>query len=608
MEMRARFVQFAMEHTGAPRPGEAAWKAARAEALADLTELATYHYGLIDQPPKPEQLARAIHWHERWLHHRGDELPAPEFRLALAGLLVEAGRRDEAIAQYEQVAYASANARLGEQAAALAFDLRVKRLVGQERLVRLDLVSLRELAPQAQRYLQRYPSSNQAQSAVFDIAWRLNDLNAFDEAADAGRLIIALGESIPSQTRLEAYTWIARQAHRENRLEDASAALTQAVALTGLTEEDRLRARSNLALGLRKQGLGAENEGRFADAARHFSAALVFASGSDAKFLRCDIAIAYGNAADPSAISALREYRRLHDNALCRNEDTHQLLVEELERHKAFLDAAREATAWAQQAKSREERADRLLRASTLAERASGADAESGLRLALELGERHVAQLGQMRPAALPLAEAQVRMQGLWDRAGSPARALEWAKKAYDLTRRRSLCQGDGDRADAACSLGAKAALRISSDLMARYQSIRWDDLDNARQTDAKLRARKAALDTLEFASRMGLGSTETQARFQLGRLAEIHAQQIMRVNLPAGASAAIQEAQRRSADDLTQNAILQHEANRNLLKRSEFAHDEWILRSIAALRDLWPARYAKDELGQDGGFENERN
>lgn len=560
------------------------WAAAQPLVRAHLAELARHHHAQAQQLARAggdpaaaaAEVEQAIRWYRAGLDAFPDAAESTENRFLLAELLFERGRWAEAGAEYAQVAWGPrASPTRGAEAGYAA-------LLSHEKQAPAEGVAARagwqhEAVALALRFVDAYPADPRATAVLADAAARRLALGDPAGADALAVRVLATADATPAQRRA-AWSVRADTAFDAGRFADAEAAYRELQAM----EPGRAEVVERLAASIYRQGEAERAAGRPQAALAHFDRVAALAPDSQARAsAEIDAAatrVAIGDWA--GAAAALEDFRRRHPGHPMTAEIPAKLAAAYLELQR-WGDAATELARMADGLPDADAARDARWQVATLQRKAGDAVAE---RQALE---RYVAQ----HPSPLaPAVEARQRLVDLAQAAGDAKRTAALQQALVDAEK-----AGGDARTPRTMTLAAMATLALAEPKLAAYRAVA---LKVPLQRSLKLKQAKLAVAqaALQAVSDYGVPEAVTAATFHGAELMRDFGRALLDSERPRKLSKAEREQYdvllEEQAFPFEEKAIALHEANAQRI--AQLPHDEWTRRSVIALGQLVPARWAK--------------
>lgn len=584
VEAKAQFVE-AYEPSGAYWKNNTSDKREEVDKLvrSHLTDLTRYYHARARQAPDPADVTQAERWYRKYLEAYPGDAQAPEANFLYAELLYDAGRFEEAAAQYQRTAYDyPPHARSAEAAYAslLAHRARAESLAEAERGA-----ALRRSIASAQRFADKFPQDARIPAALTRAAEDLYALGDEDAAvAMAQRVTVIPGDVAPALKR-SAWSIIGHVAFDKDDFKSAENAYQQALA-SGDTQS-RKTLEERLAASIYKQGEQAQKAGDVVAATQHFLRAIqAVPASSIAATASYDAAANLMAQRDwPKAIETLLAFRRNHPNHPLQGEVNAKLATAYREQGD-YAHAAEELQRIARSADDAELRRQAAWEAAEMFDKAGQKNA------AAEAYQAYVAKHAQPFELAV---EARSRLAAYYASLGDARRqqALLADIVGTDL-------QAGGARTERTRYLAAHASLQLAEVRYAAFSGVKLTEPLKVTLPQ-KRQAMEEALQAYGKAAEYGVADVTTAATFRIAQLYGELAQALLKSQRPADLGQEELEQYNvlleEQAYPFEEKAISIHESN--VARASAGVYDEWVKRSYDALRLMLPARYAKLEKGE---------
>jgi TolA-binding protein len=551
----------------------------------NLTDLAGYHHARGQESGALEDYAEAARWYRAYLQSFPDDVDAPETNFLLAEVLFESRRFDEAAREYERTAYAyPLHGRASEAgyAALIAYAEHESTLAGAERAQ-----WHRQGIDSALRFAVTYPEHREAARVQTDAAEKLFALSEFALARDVGNAVLT--RDPPADPGLQRTAWTV-VAHSEFDLENFAAAETAYLALEGLLppgDESRGEIAERIASSVYKQGEQARAAGDLGGAVAHFMRVGVAAPTSTIRSTaEYDAAAALIELEEwTRAASVLEDFRARYPGHSLGDDVTAKLAVAYLESGdglKAAAELERVADSGAEPAVRREA----LWRAGELyAEAGRTFDASNAFA---RFVERHPVPVGEAIEARQKLAELSGEL------GNEPAR-LDWLADIVAAD-----AAAGAERTERTRYLAASAQLELAAPARDAFTTIRL--VVPLQESLALKRQRmEEALAAYGKAADYGVQEVTTAATYEIAELYHSLSRALFDSERPPELSSAelmqydiLLEEQ---AFPFEEEAIELHEVNAR--RTASGIYDQWVRKSLAALAELLPVRYAKEEASE---------
>jgi TolA-binding protein len=556
-----------------------------AHLQSNVTDLAAYHHAEAQKSREPAEYTAAARWYRTYLQSFPDDAGAPETNFLLSEVLYESGNFRDAAAEYERTAYAYPFHEKGSEAgyaALLAYANHEDELRGAA-----QAEWHRQGIDSALRFADAYSGDSRAAAVQTDAAEKLFALGEFARARDVGRAVVARAPAPEPKLQRTAWTVVA---HSEFDLADFAAAETAYVQLAGYVPGDdpeRGEITERIASSIYKQGEQARTAGQLDAAVGHFLRVAQVAPSSPVRATaEYDAGVALIQLGDwQRATTVLENFRAAFPNHELAADVTTKLAVAYVESGNTAR-AASEFERIADGTGSDDVKREALWRSAELYE--STGQAPAAAAAFGRFVERYP------RPASEAI-EARQKLVQLAGAAGNQAERLRWMR---DLVEADALA--GGERTDRTRYLAAKAQLELAGPTRDAFLGTRLvAPLDNSLA--AKQARMQDALAAYGKAADYGVAEVTTAATYEIAELYHALSKDLYASERPAELSEEELEQYdillEEQAFPFEEEAIELHETN--AARTVEGIYDEWVKRSLSALGELSPGRYAKAEIGE---------
>lgn len=550
-----------------------------------IQELASYHHARAQTTKQAGEYAAAEEWYRLFLKAYPQDPQAVEMNFLLAESLYESGRNVEAVQEYERVAYERPSNPRGAEAAyaaILAYEKQQAGLSGEP----LAAAQRRTLAA-LQRYAEAYPQEQRATAALAkaaEIQFTLDD----SQGAEATARRVVDHPPADAGQRLTAWRIIAQVEFDRGRYADAEKSYEAALKLTPKPSAPHDDLEERLAAAVYKQGEEALKQNDRRAAVQHFLRVGQVAPGARAR-VNAD----YDAAANllaleewDEAIRVLEAFRKNYPSSPLQKELPAKLTFA-YQKTEAWRPAAAELETLAARGDAPEIRRDALWQAAELYTRAQMP------RDALRVYQEYTRSYPQPLPDAV---EAHQRIAALYGQAGDAAAQRQWLTRLIAAEQ-----QGGAARNDRTRTIAAQSALVLAQD---RFDSFTQIKLGHPLEKSLKLKkkAMEDALQAYNAAAEYGVAEVATAATYHSAEVYKHFSKDLLESERPKKLSELELEQYNvlleEQAYPFEEKAIALHEANAR--RASAQVYDEWVKKSFAALSALLPARYGKQEKGDE--------
>ncbi len=551
-----------------------------------LTDLAAHHHARAQETKAAEEYAAAARWYRTYLASFPDGEDAAATNFLLAEVLYESGDYAGAAEEYERTAYAYPFHEKGGEAgyaALLAYAEHEERLTGAERAA-----WHRKSIDSALRFGATYPDHPQAAAVETNAAERLFALSDFVAARDVAMRVVL--REPPAPAELERTAWIVA-AHSEFDLgsfEAAESAYLAALDLVPADDPQHAPLVERLASSIYKQGEAARDLGDDRAAVEHFLRVGVAAPTSTIRSTaEYDAAAALMRLGEwTRAAAVLEDFRRRYPDDALVADATANLAV-------AYLESGDAARAAGEFERIAEADGDPAVRREA-AWRAAELWAESGdsARAALAF-ERYVERHPTPVPAAI---DARQRLVELARARNDRNAELRWLAAIVDAD-----AAAGAERTDRTRLLAARAQLELAKPQRDAFLGVRLV-APLERSLARKRELMEAALAAFRRAAEYGFTEVTTAATYEIAELYHALGRDLLASERPAELGpeelSQYEILLEEQAFPFEEQAIEVHEVN--VARLADGVYDEWVRASLAALAELMPVRYAKEEIGEE--------
>ncbi len=556
-----------------------------AHLKSNVTDLAAYHHAEAQKTREAREYSAAARWYRTYLQSFPDDANAAQTNFLLGEVLFESGDFRGAASEYERTAYAYPFHDKGGEAgyaALLSYAKHEEELRGGERADwhRLGIES-------ALKFAETYSTHEQAANVQTDAAEKLFALGEFARARDVGRAVVA--RRPPPDAALQRTAWTV-VAHSEFDLADFAAAETAYVQLAGFvpgTDPQRGEITERIASSIYKQGEQARAAGQLDVAVEHFLRVARAAPSSPVRpTAEYDAGAALMQLGDwQRATTVLENFRSSFPDHELAADVTTKLAV-------AYVEAGNTA------------------RAASEFERIADGDGPVEVRReALWRSAELYENTGQTVAAAAafgrfverypsPVAESVEARQKLIELSAAAGNHAERARWMRDLV--MADASAGAERTDRTRYLAAKAQLELATPTRDAFLGTRLVvPLD--KSLEAKQARMQEALAAYGKAADYGIADVTTAANYEIAELYHALSKDLYASQRPPELTEEELEQYdillEEQAFPFEEEAIELHETN--AARTADGIYDEWVRKSLAALVELSPGRYAKVEMGE---------
>jgi len=552
---------------------------------ATLMDLAAYYHADAQDSGDRESYRLAGRWYRSFLAAFPDDPDLAHTNFLLAEVLFESRDYRAAVVEYERTAYGypfhaeSAEAAYAALLAYAEIEATIDASVSEQ--------WRRQQIESALRFADTYPEHLEANAAMTNAAERLFELHEIERARDVGRALLVREPAPDASLQRTAWTVVA---HSEFDLESFAAAETAYLELLRFFASDdpqRPEIVERVASSIYKQGEQARLAGDYAVSVEHF---LRVASMTPTSTI---VATArYDAAADllvledwARAVGVLETFRADYPNHEYAADVTAKLAIAYLSSGNAVM-AAAEFERIADGDDSEEVRKQALWQAAELYREAAVLD-----RATVTL-TRYVERYPRPAPFAI---EAMQQLVELAEESGDYPQRMRWFGAIVDADARAAEERNDRTR-----YLAAHAALELAVPARDAFAAARLV-APLQESLEIKKQRMEDALAAFGRAVDYGVVDVTTSATYEIAELYNGLGRDLFDSERPADLSALELDQYEilleEQAFPFEEQAIDLHELN--AARTAEGIYDEAVRKSLDALAELLPVRYAKKELGE---------
>ena len=572
------------------RANSAGWEGtAQPLVKAHLASLARHFHAAAQKSKTAADVDEAARWYRELLASFPQDGEAPRNQFLLAELLYDDGRYAQAAVEYDKAAYDQpAHARSADAAyTALLSRAQLEKRAPAPELPGLQRASIES----AQRFGTSFKGDPRVGPVLTLAAEKLFALKDLAAAEQVAQQVLSLEPPAAAEHRRVAWTVVSHAAFEAAAFDRAEHGYAQALALMPANAAGRNELVERQAAAIYKQAEQARTAGKAREAVAQFARVAQSApqSPAHAAALYDAAATLIGLKDWDAAALALENFRRSFPKHALANEAGGKLAAIYLEQRRwgpAAVEFERIAATQADPKLAR----DSLWQAAELHDKASARDN------AARVYTQYVAKYPEPFERNL---EARWRLvQGLKAAPQSPATAAREAALLREI-RDADLRAGAG-RTDRTRTIGGLAALALTQPLLEDYRKVALVE-PLARQLKLKKSKMDAALQAYAQASGSAAPEVVTAATFHTAALYQDFGKAMLASQRPKGLSKVALEQYNvlleEQAFPFEEKATELHETNAR--RTTAGLYDEWVKKSFAALRELRPVRYGKNERGE---------
>ena len=563
------------------------------EAVAEylktnLTDLAQYYHAEAQTGGQKSDYREAANWYRKYLAYFPGEADTANTNFLLAEILFESEDYGAATAEYERTSYAypfhEKSAEAG-YAAILAYREHEKGLSGVARdewhQAYLD---------SGLKFADTYPEHPESGAVLTAVAEDLFQQNRFDLAVAVGEAVVAKQPPVKPELARTAWTVIA---HSQFDLENFAEAERAYYSLRGFTPADDVQAsqdiKERIASSIYKQGETARSTGDLETAVTHFRRLGEAVPDSPIReTAEYDAAAALINLqAWDRATTVLEEFRRDFPDSEFADDISQKLAVTYLEAGRSGQAAAEFERIAVAPSSNEAMRREALWKASELYEQTGPLTAEK--RVLENIVARYPNPISES-------IEARARLLEIARETGNEQERIDRLEDLVLID-----ATAGAQRTDRTRFLAAAASLELAEPVRRRYEVVKLTQ-PLADSLKLKKELMEDVITVYTKAADYGVAQVTTAATYRLGEVYEQFSVDLMASDRP----------RELAADALEQYEILLEEQAfpfeekaidlyvANSARAADGVYDEWVKKSFDRLASLMPARYAKEERGED--------
>ncbi len=548
-----------------------------------ITELAKHYHSNGQKNKDPKALHQAAIYYREFIASFPQDPETGEMNFLLAEALNEAGEYLEAAAEYEKAAYNYPQFDKRETAgyaAILAFQKHSEDLKGAPRdIAREDTIR------SSLRFADEFPDNEKTPKVLIKVAEEQVDLKLLPEATSVAYRITQLSAAGLDAIKATAWAIIAKAEFDQGNNRGAELASLQRIKMGGGTDKEREAQIERLAASIYKQGEQARAEGKLQEAAEHFLRIGNLAPNASIRpTAEYDAAAAYlqledWNAAIPVLNRFIRSFpdHKFIDGAIDK-------LAVAYENSENWAYAAATYQEIARRSKDGKRRGDLQWKTADLYLKAGLKDN------AMEMFKEYIKDFP--KPAE-PAVEARLKLADMYKAANDNGKRQYWLQQIIEADKN----DGSTERTR---FLAANAAIELAQPTYAAYLEVK---LVQPLKTNLK-RKKELLEDSIKVftnAANYGVADVTTAATFMIADAYNEFSKSLFKSERPKGLdTTALEEYEallEEQAYPFEEKSINVHETNAD--RTQQGVYDEWVKKSLQALRKLLPARYAKNEKSE---------
>lgn len=560
------------------------------EALKEnLNDVARYYHARAQRDGASDQarqiaFEQAGRYYRRFIEIFPDDPAAPEMHTLLADTLYDRGRYQAAADEYTNAAYNYPPHPRAADAGYGAVDSYHKWAEAQPTEARAEAILVAVDA--ARRFADNFSEHPEAPRVLTRAAEDLYDLGELEPAAEVAQRVVDTQPRPDARLRRSSWQVLGLSRFDQQRYQDAEAAFKQVLQLTPPDDTERRQTtRDQIASAIYRQAEVARDQGRPDDAVAQF---LRIGQEMPDSSIRATAqfdaaAVLIASEQWDRAIEVLQDFRSTFPADQRQPDVTRKLAAVYLSSDQPTRAAAEFARIAGDSAEPEAARQQAALRSAELYDE-NGALAAAGQ-----------AYSSYLAGFAIPFEEAieiRQRLIEIYDEIDRPSEVNFWRRELV-----RANAAAGNQQTDRSRYLAAQSSLVLAESALQEFESIKL-----TLPLQASLQRKRAAMDkaltAYQDAAQSGVAEIATEATHRVGSIYLTLSRDLMASQRPAGLSALELEQYEllleEQAFPIEEQAIDVFETN--VARMDQGVYNVWIQRSIEALAEIVPARYAKQE------------
>ncbi|MCO7223070.1 tetratricopeptide repeat protein [Pleionea sp. CnH1-48] len=563
---------------------EIARKDLRPHVRLNLDEIASHYHANAQESKKPADYLTAAEWYSHFLLLLNDEKDVAPFHFLMAEALFDAKDYQRAIVEFEQIAYTYKQYEKREQA---AYNILVayQTLIDNEKQDEAKKALKSKSIEYTLKYADVFPNSKRAPELVLRAAEELIVFERIPEAIAAAEKLLALPGQKTQKQADRAKIIIANGLLDLKQYAKAESAITRVLNETQLTQKQRDEFREQRAQSIYKQAEALKEEGKLEFAMTEFQRLSALEPNSsvrvNADYDAATIMLQLEKWDD--ARTALESFRKqFGKHELAKGLSEKLALV--YEKQELWGLAAGEYKSIGATTKDPEKAREISWYVAELYKKADQTTE------AIAAYKKYVWTYPEPYVQA---TEGRAKLVELYKQAGDSEKRDFWHAKIISEYKKAK------DKNNARTSyLAANSSFELAEPLFESFQNIKLK-LPLAKSLRKKKSAMDKAIKAYGDIGKFKVAEFTTASTHRVAQLYHVLAKDILNSERPKGMNEEEEEEYGYLIEDqafpLEEKAIEIYQSNSNRVLQN--VYDEWVKLSFAALADLQPARYNKQEV-----------
>ena len=552
---------------------------------ANLEELATHYHAQAQKTKKPGDYKVAAHWYREYVKSFPADKKTPHMNFLLAEDLLESKDYVAAAQEYERTAFNYGEHKDRSEAGYAVLLTHQKILAG----LKDDayLAKRHETVNIALKFTESFPDDKRVPAVMLKAAEDLVELKRLGEASKVAQKLIDSRKKMKLDKKTVGSAWavIATAEFELGNHQKAEQASHEILKNDLADKKDRNTHLERLAAAIYKQGEEAKKAGDYNRAADHFLRIGSLAPSASIRInAEYDAAAVMAEAGDwKRTIDILKGFIRNYPDHKFYNGATEKLAFA-YEKDNNWSAAAATYDKLYGGEKNPERKKEMLWQMAEFYEKSSDG------RNALRVYERYVEGFPEPVEQAM---EARQKIADYYKEFGDADKRKKWLKEIVEAN-------GKSKSTDRTQFLAAKASLELAEPAFQNYRGIHL-----VQPLKTNLKKKKSAMKEVIYAytkaANYGVAEVTTASTYRIAEVYSDFSRGLFASERPKGLSSAELEQYdlllEEQAFPFEEKAIEIHASNAGRVKSG--VYDEWVKKSLLALRKLQPVRYAKLERSE---------
>lgn len=550
---------------------------------SNIEDLASHYHARGQKFKKNFDYKMAAKYYREFVESFPQDKKAANMNFLLAESLNDSADYDAAAIAYENTAYNYTHYKKSAIAGYTAILVRqkfYKNLKGEGRIAGVNDTVVSSI-----RFADNFPNHKQVPAVLLKAAEELVSLKRYSEASALAHRITKLNHKRSKKFKKAAWAIIAKVEFDLGRLKSAEMASLKRLEYTNPDDKDRKAQLQRLAATIYQQGEQARKEGKLFEAASHFLRVGKLAPTSAIKITaEYDAAAAYVKIKEwDRAIPILNRFIRLNPKHKLTAGAIDKLAVS-YEQSEQWKYAAATYEEIARRTRKSKNKSDLLWKTAELYEKAKLK------KNAIDVYKRIVEKFP--RPVE-PAVEARLKLADIYKDTNQPKKREFWLKMIMKADGR----DGSTERTR---FVAAKAAMELAEPTFISFKKVKLVQPLKKSLKKKKLLLQRC-LAAYTAAASYGIEEITTASTYQIGEIYNEFSQVLYNSERPKGLNETELEQYdmllEEQAFPFEEKAIEIHTTNTN--RASNGTYDSWVKKSFQILREMLPARYAKNEKSE---------